>query len=441
MRWSDSYQGGATPTTSYYVELLDQEGNVVQDDTTDVRNHVFSDVPAGTYSVRVTGSNAVGTASSFTQGGFVAVDAEVEVLPEITDNPRSVIVYPGVPVTFYIDGTNIDSVRWETYDADADEWVTYSDETSTTLNIAESPATPGEYLFRAVAINSVGEVTSEAVALNVIEAPQGLPVFSEGLDPVTQLWANQDINLEVTLEDAAETTIAWELRTADGDWQPIVGEVDSTLNLAAGLPVAYNGGQIRAAATNAAGTSYSVTTLDIDWQTTSPGAPQNVAVGDGKLTWEAPAENGGPGVESYTVLVLQGAEEIASAVIPADGPLEWAGLDALAPGDYTIFVVAGNSFETAASDPFSYTRQGSGGGGGTDGGNTGGGTDNSGNIDNGDSTGGSGTSDATGAPAGEKSDLARTGGEVPAGFGLAALLAGLAGIGLTLIGRKKKSTI
>lgn len=441
MRWSDSYQGGATPTTSYYVELLDQEGNVVQDDTTDVRNHVFSDVPAGTYSVRVTGSNAVGTASSFTQGGFVAVDAEVEVLPEITDNPRSVIVYPGVPVTFYIEGTNIDSVRWETYDADADEWVTYSDETSTTLNIAESPATPGEYLFRAVAINSVGEVTSEAVALNVIEAPQGLPVLSEGLDPVTQLWANQDINLEVTLEDAAETTIAWELRTADGDWQPIVGEVDSTLNLAAGLPVAYNGGQIRAAATNAAGTSYSVTTLDIDWQTTSPGAPQNVAVGDGKLTWEAPAENGGPGVESYTVLVLQGAEEIASAVIPADGPLEWAGLDALAPGDYTIFVVAGNSFETAASDPFSYTRQGSGGGGGTDGGNTGGGTDNSGNIDNGDSTGGSGTSDATGAPAGENSDLARTGGEVPAGFGLAALLAGLAGIGLTLIGRKKKSTI
>lgn len=31
--------------------------------------------------------------------------------------------------------------------------------------------------------------------------------------------------------------------------------------------------------------------------------------------------------------------------------------------------------------------------------------------------------------------------EIPAGFGLAALLAGLAGIGLTLIGRKKKSTI
>lgn len=438
VNWNAPLSNG-TVAADYTVELLQEVDGVkvpVDDKTFTTRTASFTNLATGVYSARVTARTAGGDLSRATTDSVdVSVTAaEIETAPVFASQPTSQVAVSGDGVIFTVTGEGLDAVSWELYDAAADEWTTIGDNVGATFVWAVPPTVPGEYSVRAVATNSAGSTISTAAVLTVIEAPEGLPVFSKNLGAVTQLWANQDINLEIGLEDSAGTTIAWELRTADGAWEPIVGQTSPTLNLAAGLPVAYTGGQIRAAATNAAGTSYSVTTLDIDWQTTSPGAPLRLAATDGKLTWEAPAENGGPGVERYAVLVLQGDEEITSAIVPADGPLEWAGLDALAPGDYTIFVVAGNSFGTSASEALSYTRQSSGGG--ETGGENTGGTDGE-NTAGGNTAGGTGTAAANG----EKSDLARTGAELSGGFGLAALLAGIAGIGLTLIGRKKKSTI
>lgn len=420
-----------TPVASYDVELLQEIDGIsvpIDGQTVTGRTASFSSLPTGVYSARVTAVDTNGnSARSTPESAAVAVTGVVaEEAPVFATQPASQAAIEGDEVVLTVTGEGLDSIDWQLYDAEADEWNTIAEDAGATLRWTAPAA--GSYSLRAVATNGTGSTTSDTAVITVAEAPGEAPVFSKGLEGTTQLWANQPISLGVELEYAVDTTFAWEFRTADGDWMTIANQDSATLNLPEGLPVLYDGGQIRVAATNGNGTSYSTTTLSIAWQTMSPGVPQGLAAADGKLTWEAPAANNGPGVESYTVLVLQGDREVTSAEVPADGPLEWAGLGELAPGDYLIYVIARNSFGSEASASFSYnTSEAGNGGSGEEGAGTGG--------------EGSGSEDGAGAAATEDGDLARTGGEVATGLGIAAVLAAIGGFAMFLFGRKRKATV
>lgn len=421
--WQPPLSNG-TEVADYVVELMQEVDGVkvpVDNRTVAGLTTSFTSLPTGIYSARVIARTASAeVARSTPESANVAVTgAEIETAPVFASQPASQDTVVGEEVILTVTGEGLDSVDWQLYDADAEEWITVGEDAGATFRWI-APADAGTYSLRAVATNAAGSTISDTATVTVAEAPVGAPVFTKELDAATQLWANQPISLNVALEYDADTTFAWEFRTADGDWATIANQDSATLNLPEGLPVLYDGGQIRVAATNGSGTTYSTTTLTIAWQTMSPGVPQNLAAADGKLTWEAPAANNGPGVERYTVLVLQGQQEVATVEIPVDGPLEWAGLGELAPGDYLIYVIASNSFGSESSASFSYNTTESAEGG------------------NGDPTG-SGTGGA--APTGEDGDLARTGGEVATGIGFAAILAAIAGFGLFLFGRKRKSTV
>lgn len=428
--WQEPLFNG-TPVASYDVELLQEIDGIrvpIDGQTVTGRTASFSSLPTGVYSARVTAVDTDGnSARSTPESAAVAVTGVVaEDAPVFATQPASQDAIEGDEVVLTVTGEGLDSIDWQLYDAEADEWNTIAEDAGATLRWTAPAA--GSYSLRAVATNGTGSTTSDTAVITVAEAPGEAPVFSKGLEGTTQLWANQPISLGVELEYAVDTTFAWEFRTADGDWMTIANQNSATLNLPEGLPVLYDGGQLRVAATNGNGTSYSTTTLSIAWQTMSPGVPQGLAAADGKLTWEAPAANNGPGVESYTVLVLQGDREVTSAEVPADGPLEWAGLGELAPGDYLIYVIARNGFGSEASASFSYNTSETGNGGsGEEGAGTGG--------------EGSGSEDGAGASATEDDDLARTGGEVATGLGIAAVLAAIGGFALFLVGRKRKATV
>ena len=107
-----------------------------------------------------------------------------------------------------------------------------------------------------MASNSVGSTPSDAATLTV--AASGAPSITSQPASVSIL-AGQGAAFVVGVSGTPTPTLQWQLSTDNGaSWSNINGATSSVLSLPAGVPIAYNGRQFRAVASNASG---SVTSL------------------------------------------------------------------------------------------------------------------------------------------------------------------------------------
>lgn len=335
----------------------------------------------------------------------------------------------------------------------------------TSFNRPEFPA--GTWTVFVTTHNITNQTASEPVSFEgVVVVDATAPIFTLGLPAATSVWANQDLSFYVLLSQNTPATLTWEFRLAGGDWLPIVGQTDNNLNLASGLPAEYDGGQIRAVATNGDSVSYSTTTIQIK-PVVAPSTVQDLRVEDGVIYWTEPANNGGAPVTIYRIVISgpNGVENF-DYVVPETNEFARASFARAAaagfsfsynfiPGAiYSVEVLAGNeSGFGAATPPVAYepaddTDNGGGtdpgtnpGNGGTDNGNPGTGGSTGGNVSGGTGAG-SIAETATGsqpAAAAQTTDgeLARTGADVAGNVLLVGALALLAGLGLFVRGRRR----
>lgn len=339
---------------------------------------------------------------------------------------------------------------------------------NTGFSLPELPA--GTWTAFVTAHNITNQTASEPVSFQgVVVLDAAAPIFTAGLPAVTSVWANQDLNFYVVLSDETPGELSWEFRLAGGDWLPIVGQTGNNLNLASGLPAEYDGGQIRAVATNGTAVSYSTTTIEIK-PVVAPGTVQDLRVEDNVIYWAAPVSNGGAPVTVYRIVISgpNGVEHFDYAVPETNSFARFARAAAVGefsfaydfiPGAiYSVEILAANESGFGVGAPVDYEAVEDTANGGTDNGN--GGTDNGSGTDNGAGTPGTGgatggnVSGGTGAGTvadvaaaqvsttgsavdSASGDLARTGAEVAGNVLLAGALALLAGFGLFVRGRRR----
>ncbi|MGM7677739.1 RCC1 domain-containing protein [Microbacterium sp. A94] len=263
---------------------------------------------------RATAENTVGTVTS--AAATLTVTA-APVAPTVTD-PVDQVVTAGDPATFTVDttGTPEPSLLWELSTDDGGTWsaVTAADGTVSgdrkNLTVTATEALSGT-LYRAIAENTVGVVTSNAATLTV----SAVPVAPTVTDPVDQVvTAGDPATFTVDTTGTPEPGVTWELSADDGATWSEVGAADGTVSsdgktLTVTTTEALSGFQYRVTVENSvdavtsAPATLTVTAAPVAPTVTDP-ADQSVTAGDAatftvettgtpepSLSWEFSTDN------------------------------------------------------------------------------------------------------------------------------------------------------
>ena len=213
--------------------------------------------------VRAVATNTAGRVTSSVVTLTVTPIVDTSVAPAFTTQPEPTTVTAGDNATFTVAATGepTPDITWEK-DVNG-TWTAIAGATSTTLILKDVDDDSDGLKVRAVATNTAGRVESIVATLNVT------PVVDTNASPV---FATQPTSTTVTEGGNALFTVAvtgdpapgitWE-KDVDGVWTPIADATGSTLTLTQ-VKKDANGLEVRAVATNTAGTVVSdVVTLTV----------------------------------------------------------------------------------------------------------------------------------------------------------------------------------
>jgi len=190
---------------------------------------------------------------------IVAGDEDpTEEAPEVTTQPENVEVEAGEDASFTAaaSGTPAPTVQWQSKSGDGD-WTAIEGATDPTLNLAAVTADQDGTQYRAVFTNDAGSATSDAATLtvNAGEEPGEAPQVTTQPENAT-VEAGENASFTAAASGDPAPTVQWQSKSGDGDWTPIAGATDPTLNLAA-VTADQDGTQYRAVFTNDAGSATS----------------------------------------------------------------------------------------------------------------------------------------------------------------------------------------
>ncbi len=199
---------------------------------------------------RVVVSNAAGSVTS--AAAALTVNAP-PAAPVFTAQPADRSVIAGEATTFTVSatGTPAPALQWQRSSDGGATWADIAAAADTDYNTGAATALQNGERYRAVAVNSAGSATSNAATLTV--AAPAPPSFTAHPSSVT-IVAGQRAQFIVGVAGTPTPTLQWQL-SADGgtSWSNINGATSVVLGLPAGVPLADNGRQFRALASNGSG--------------------------------------------------------------------------------------------------------------------------------------------------------------------------------------------
>jgi len=199
---------------------------------------------------RVVVSNAGGSVTS--AAAMLTVNPP-PVAPAFTAQPADQSVLAGASAAFTVaaTGTPAPTLQWQRSSDGGVTWADIAAATGATHNTGPTTAQQDGERYRAVAANSAGSATSNAATLSVaLPAP---PSFTAQPSNIT-IVAGQGAQFSVAASGTPTPTLQWQLSTDGGaNWSNINGATSAVLSLPAGVPLADNGRQFRAVASNGSG--------------------------------------------------------------------------------------------------------------------------------------------------------------------------------------------
>lgn len=243
--------------------------------------------------------NAEGTVTS------KAVTLTVTRKPFVTKQPVDANSVEGGEATFeaLAGGTPAPTTQWQESTDGGKTFKNLTGVTQSALKLKNVPKTDDGFQFRAVFKNSVGEATSEAATLHIVEVPQ---VTTQPLD--TTVIEGESARFNSGAHGNPAPTEQWEVSTDGGKTFQAVEGATSTELIVPATTVSENGFRYRAVFTNVAGSVMTsaakltvegrpVVTEQPQSETVSPGATVNFKVaGTGLPTptiqWERSSDEG-----------------------------------------------------------------------------------------------------------------------------------------------------
>ena len=198
---------------------------------------------------RVIVANASGSVIS--AAAVLTVNATPAV-PAFTTQPSSQSVSPGSAATFTVAATGAPAptLQWQRSTNSGATWTAIAAATAASYDTGAATAAQNGELYRAVATNSAGSTSSAAATLTV--AASAAPAIV-GQPSDTAIRAGQTASFVVGVSGTPKPTLQWQLSIDSGaTWSNINGETGDVVQLP-GVPLAYNGRQFRAVASNASG--------------------------------------------------------------------------------------------------------------------------------------------------------------------------------------------
>jgi hypothetical protein len=164
---------------------------------------------------------------------------------------RSVIVGSAALFTVAATGTPAPALQWQRSSDGGATWADIGAATDADYSTGPTTALQNGERYRAVAVNATGSTTSSVATLSVaVPAP---PSFTAQPSNVT-IVAGQGAQFSVAVIGTPTPTLQWQLSTDSGaSWSNITGATSDVLSLPAGVPLAHNGRQFRAMASNGSG--------------------------------------------------------------------------------------------------------------------------------------------------------------------------------------------
>ena len=174
-------------------------------------------------------------------------------LPAFTAQPASQSVSAGSAATFTAAaaGTPAPTLQWQRSIDGGATWAPIAAATDVTYSTDPATLAQNGERYRAVASNGVGSTLSDVATLTVAAA--AAPSITGEPSNVT-IVAGQGAAFIVGVSGTPTPTLQWQLSTDNGaSWSNINGATSDVLTLPAGVPLANNGRQFRAVASNASG--------------------------------------------------------------------------------------------------------------------------------------------------------------------------------------------
>jgi hypothetical protein len=200
----------------------------------------------------------VGNASgSVTSSAAVLTVNATPTLPVFTTQPANQSVSGGSVATFTVaaTGTPAPALQWQRSSDNGVTWTSIAAATAATYDTGAVTAAQSGEQYRAVASNSAGTAPSHAATLTVA-ASAAPTVFRQPSNETIR--AGQAAAFVVGVNGTPTPTLQWQVSTDSGvSWSNINGATGDVLQLPAGVPLAYNGRQFRAVASNASGNATS----------------------------------------------------------------------------------------------------------------------------------------------------------------------------------------
>jgi len=199
---------------------------------------------------RVVVSNAGGTVTS--AAAMLTVNP-TPAAPAFTAQPADQSVTAGAAAAFTVvaGGTPAPALLWQRSNDGGATWANIAAATNATYNTGPTTALQNGERYRAVAVNSAGSATSNAATLTVaVPAPPSVTAQPHNVTIV----AGQGAQFSVAVTGTPTPNLQWQLSTDGGaNWGNINGATSDVLSLPAGVPLADNGRQFRAVASNSSG--------------------------------------------------------------------------------------------------------------------------------------------------------------------------------------------
>jgi hypothetical protein len=178
------------------------------------------------------------------------------VAPAITVQPVAQSVNVPDPASFGVTASGSAlNYQWQRSIDGGATWADIAGATAATFNTGATMMAMNDGRYRVVVSNAGGSVISSTVVLTV--ALSGVPGITGQPANVT-ISAGQGATFVVGVSGTPTPTVQWQLSTDNGaSWSDINGATGDVLTLPAGVPLAHNGRQFRAVASNAAGSATS----------------------------------------------------------------------------------------------------------------------------------------------------------------------------------------
>jgi hypothetical protein len=268
--------------------------------TTGTLSGAFSNVPAVGGEIPIRFAKACTATAQKLQisyresGGIQTVTGTVtsgQRAPEVTREPSSVELVKGETATFEAtaSGAPTPTVQWEVSTNEGTSWSPIAGATSEVLTVSDTEESQSGDEYRAIFMNSAGEVETSAATLTVREKPVAPAVTKQ---PVSvELLEGREATFEASASGAPAPTVQWEVSTNKGvSWSLVGGATSHQLKIA-DTNTSENGDEYRAVFTNSAGkVETSAATLTVETVPRVTKQPLNVELLEGgEATFEASA--------------------------------------------------------------------------------------------------------------------------------------------------------